>query len=356
MFPHQTSAFTIAAFLVVTATGCSSSFNLKDKLPWMNDDSKKVVESKFEKPARLVAIWTPAVYTTAGKPPMRGLGGRLYFYNAANKAIPVEGQLVVYGFDNNKPQDTHDPNKADVKVTFAPEQFTQHFSETDLGASYSVWVPWEEVGGPTLEVSLLPIFTSSNGAVLIGQQSKHNLPGADAKKEVSAGTLTPFANSYRPQSQPANGVQQVSYQQPAPQTSVVETASISLPPELARRMAGPAPTAADQQPTGPISKFGQATVVYDSLTPRANATPQTATSVLPQPPLPSSPSPGRVPEPWSPPDPRSTRYARPPHQAPSTPAPQPARDRTQWQPGPITPPSLHPSTPQSVPPSTPAAS
>ncbi len=44
-------------------------------------------------------IWTEDVLMVTGKPPTRGFGGRIYFYNEKSQAIPVEGELVVYGYE-----------------------------------------------------------------------------------------------------------------------------------------------------------------------------------------------------------------------------------------------------------------
>jgi len=147
---------------------------------WMGEQPPKVVESSYAKPVRLAAMWSPAVLNTAGKKPTRGFGGRIYFYDADNKAVPVEGQLVVYGYNdsnsplNGRPADSKSPDR---KYAFTPEQFTQHFSATDLGASYSVWIPWDEVGGPQLDISLVPIFTATSGQLVVGQPSRNLLPG-----------------------------------------------------------------------------------------------------------------------------------------------------------------------------------
>ena len=66
----------------------------------------------------------------------------------------------------------------DRKFAFTPEQFTSHFSPTELGASYSVWIPWDEVGSEQLDISLVPIFTATSGQLIVGQSSKVLLPGA----------------------------------------------------------------------------------------------------------------------------------------------------------------------------------
>jgi hypothetical protein len=133
----------------------------------------------------LAAVWTPDVLAHPGKPPVRGFGGRFYFYNEQSHAVPVEGQLVVYAYDdsNEKPSSRKTPDR---KYAFTPEQFAQHFGETQLGASYSIWIPWDEVGGQQKNISLLPVFTSTSGRILMGQQALNVLPGKQAQPEPAS--------------------------------------------------------------------------------------------------------------------------------------------------------------------------
>ena len=145
--------------IVAFVAGCKAPTMPSWTTSWLEPAPPEVVESKYPKPVRVAAVWSPAVLNTAGKTPTRGFGGRLYFYDAANKAVPVEGQLVVYAYNDSQPNKTS--KTPDRKYAFTPEQFTEHFSPTDMGASYSIWVPWDEVGGTQAEISLVPIFTAS---------------------------------------------------------------------------------------------------------------------------------------------------------------------------------------------------
>src|SRR5262245_15116638 len=91
------------AVLILAAAGCKSPLpDLSGKLPWMGDAKEK--EKPYPQPAKMVVIWSPAMYTQPGQAPTRGFGGRIYFYNAKEEAIPVDGQLVVYGFDDSNRQ------------------------------------------------------------------------------------------------------------------------------------------------------------------------------------------------------------------------------------------------------------
>ena len=127
------------------------------------------------RPARLVAIWADAIYSEVGKPPVRGFGGRFYFYDQSNQAVPVEGQLVVYAYDDSL--EGVPANAASMKYVFTADQFAQHHSPTELGDSYSIWLPWDPVGGERKAISLVPVFTTTSGQVLPGQPSLTVLPG-----------------------------------------------------------------------------------------------------------------------------------------------------------------------------------
>lgn len=202
----------LPVFAVTLLAGCQAmdfggASTISDKLSWTRSD-EKLKASEFETPVRLISIWSDAMYNQPGQVPTRGFGGRLYFYNAKDKAVPVEGQLIVYAYDES-PDGT--PAKAPSRrFGFTPEQFTSHYSETELGASYSVWIPWDQVGGIRKAITLLPVFTSTGGHVVMGEQSINVLPGKAPENPQPArkGYFTPLS-SHEPQT-----VRPVAYDQP----------------------------------------------------------------------------------------------------------------------------------------------
>jgi len=285
-----TKRLILVALLALSATGCQSFGGKSLTKLWPSEDaSKKVTKSKFQQPSRMVVLWSPAMFNQPGAQPTRGFGGRIYFYNTKDEVIPVEGQLVVYGYNDTVAA----PGKTtpDKTFVFRPEQLTKHFTPTQLGASYSVWVPWDAVGGEESEISLLPIFTSAEGQVCMGQQAQQNLPGKKVEKPAQPQVPAPFTQisapgapgapfqvpaSYPTNGQGGSGIAQASYQEPArpygqqlsaadslihsslgnqpgyPQTGlpannnpaganssrVVETLSIELPSNTAQRLVG----------------------------------------------------------------------------------------------------------------------
>jgi hypothetical protein len=142
------------------------------KLPWSSQKAQKDVDPT---PAQVVAIWSDAVYDQVGRPSVRGFGGRVYFYNAQNDAVAVDGQLVVYAYDDSgRGEPSQVPTR---KFVFTAEQLSQQYSPTDLGPCYNIWLPWDEVGGFKTTVTLLPVFTGTSGGAATGSQSVSVLPG-----------------------------------------------------------------------------------------------------------------------------------------------------------------------------------
>lgn len=229
----------LAAAMSVASVGCQSlrksdSPRLVEKLdipngvPWKGDKKPKPGT-----PARVVATWKDAVLQQPGQPAQRGFGGRLFFYNSKEaEPIPVEGQLVVYAFDETAREPTD--NKPTRRYVFPPEQFKLHQSESEFGVSYSFWLPWDMAPGAATDVSLIARFEPiKGGAMIVSEQATPRLPG-DLRLESVTGTRVA-------QNQIKTAVEQVSHAADiaAPAATVegisqkpkrqMETTSIKLP-------------------------------------------------------------------------------------------------------------------------------
>lgn len=229
----------ICCLLVLLTIGLSSGCagmtkNLSSVMPW-GEKKSQITESKYQAPVKIVALWSPAMYNSPGKPATRGFGGRLYFYNSKNEPIPVQGQLVVYCFDDT--DKTRDHKQPDRRVAFTPEQFSGHYSATELGASYSIWVPWDAIGNPQVEVGLVPIFTAATGQVVMGEQSLGLLPGPESpiqEKRLDERVLSAKATQQ-------GDVTHIGFDEeigaPRGRKGRIQTTSIALPDDLAERVA-----------------------------------------------------------------------------------------------------------------------
>lgn len=158
-----------------------------DKMPWAGKQNQ--VPDPYPTPAKLAATWSPDTLMQSGRTPTRGFGGRLFFFDEKSHAVPVDGTLVVHGFDERA------VNEADrvKRYEFTPEQFTRHYSQSDLGASYSVWIPWDAIGGKQQEISLVASFVTVEGKSVQSAPAKVLLPGEVTDKQET------LAQRYSPQ-------------------------------------------------------------------------------------------------------------------------------------------------------------
>jgi hypothetical protein len=144
-------------------------------------------------PNRLSVVWTDTVLNQRNKPAIRGFGGRIMFYadqgigdDKPAEPLIVDGTLTVYAFgdDNGKGMAT----KPEKRFVFLPEQLAKHRSKSDIGHSYSVWLPWDEVGGPQRRISLFVRFEPTQGGAVMSDAAPKILPGAPPEEEVATTT------------------------------------------------------------------------------------------------------------------------------------------------------------------------
>lgn len=168
----------LSVVMLVGLAGCQS---LRSPTVFSRLAAPADEEVEFAQPHRLAVIWKDSTIPGySGSKPVRGFGGRVYFYDAKDEPIRVDGDLVVYAFDDSKYDASGDAPKSRMperKYVFRASELQQHFSQTKIGPSYSVWVPWDEVGGEQVSVSLLPMFKPVNGQIINSGQSLAVLPG-----------------------------------------------------------------------------------------------------------------------------------------------------------------------------------
>jgi hypothetical protein len=200
----------LAAALLVT--GCAK-FDLRKNIPWGEGKNGSI-----EQPMRVEAAWVDTVLTKPDKAPMRGFGGRLYFFgpNNSQESVKVDGTLVVYAFNETN----RDPTNVvpDRKIVYPAKEFERLYTNTKLGHSYSIWVPWDEAGGPPAHISLIARFIPNKGSVIASEQVRLLLPGITPLVDVRNVNSSQFSPASVSRDVPAGGenggVQQASYQQP----------------------------------------------------------------------------------------------------------------------------------------------
>ncbi len=188
---HRLTLTLLVVAPLVASVGCSTlntggakiakSLDIRRAMWWKSDQPDP------QMPTKLVSTWTDTVLHKPGQKSQRGFGGRLVFFGrVSDDPVCVDGQLVVYGYDEaNCDPRTAQPTR---RFIFPREQFTRHYSESTLGPSYSVWLPWDEVGGQRKNISLIARFEPHQGQLIAGEQTRHLLPGI-APPEIDPGGL-----------------------------------------------------------------------------------------------------------------------------------------------------------------------
>ncbi|MDZ7615554.1 MAG: hypothetical protein U1E05_01030 [Patescibacteria group bacterium] len=133
-------------------------------------------KDECETPASLAVVWTATVLQAPNATPTRGFGGLLTFYGADRKLpIKVDGQLTVYAYaDTPAKSDNVAP---DAKFVFPAEQLEKYYGQSAMGHSYSVWIPWDQAGGPQRELMLTACFKPTEGDLVMGKPARVVLEG-----------------------------------------------------------------------------------------------------------------------------------------------------------------------------------
>lgn len=200
MLRSQSIRLAIGIALVSAFSGCSvmQTGSTKNGGGW---SISKLWKKEYQVPASMSVIWSPDVLTAPGKAPTRGFGGRIFFYNAKHQAISVEGDLIVHGYLGD-PQLRGDNPAADKTFGFTADQLTGHFSPSQLGASYSIWIPWDAADSYQEQLTLIPSFKQANGGLLQGAPATLVLPGRT--KEQPQRKFPAETISFQKSSQPTN--------------------------------------------------------------------------------------------------------------------------------------------------------
>ena len=164
----------VAALALLGAVAGCTQLDLREPIARVFD-----ADGKPQQPAKVVAIWTDAVIQPPDRAAARGFGGRLTFY-APDRDPPVcvDGSLTVYAYEQQSPNGKN--TRPDRKYVFTPEQFAEHYGKSKLGHSYSIWIPWDEAGGPRKRIALICRFEPVDGRPVVSEQTVLTLPGEAA--------------------------------------------------------------------------------------------------------------------------------------------------------------------------------
>ena len=135
-------------------SGCHTPLALK-QIQAKNPLAKNAAKT----PVEIVDAWNSYAHTTPEGKIVRGMAGRVHFYETQNKGQPVkvDGDLTVYVFDGN---DTDPAHTKPFKIfQFKADTLAEHHShQKPLGHGYNFFLPIDEIGGEEKPLSIIVRF------------------------------------------------------------------------------------------------------------------------------------------------------------------------------------------------------
>jgi hypothetical protein len=161
------SRFLAALCFVCMLPGCES-LNLATPRLTFDDVSS-------ETPAKMIPVWSDTVMSRPGQRGVRGFGGRIVFYGReTDEPVPVNGSLMVYGWDDTQGNLNQTPDR---KYVVTAEELAGHLSQSTIGDSYSIWIPWDHAGSRHKRVTIVAKYVGQDGVELTSTPQRVVLPG-----------------------------------------------------------------------------------------------------------------------------------------------------------------------------------
>ena len=218
-------------------SGCQSYKRMQAKNPLAKNSPKS--------PTKMVDVWNTYAQTTPDGPPVRGVAGRVHFYNDARKkqAVKVDGSMTIFVFDGDQKDPAH---AKPIKVfQFKPETLNRHYSfKKPLGHGYDFFLPFDSIDGVERPLCVIARFDDSlEGTLVVAHPVNVLLKGSRSEPAIQ--------NVMMQASTSQGGIEQVSHvtplEPPKPETTR-NVSTIMLNDHLTRRLAQAPPQTLEQPP------------------------------------------------------------------------------------------------------------
>ena len=162
--------------LLLTMTGCQGL-----------NTTKQTTETRATANdiTRVQAFWTDTVLQDNGHPIARGFAGRVHLYNrSSEESVQATGTITIFTFDDEKKT-----KKPQYTWEFDETQIVKIQKKTDLGWSYSFWIPWESGSDPK-NCSVVVRYTSPKGRHIISPSARVRLPALPKNPDLQRSQQT----------------------------------------------------------------------------------------------------------------------------------------------------------------------
>jgi len=191
MMPRSVQVPVGVLVFLLLVSGCSAPLSVKQmqaKNPWAKNAPKT--------PIKMVDAWNSYAQTVPDGTVMRGMAGRVHFYDnhKEEQTVKVDGDLTVYVFDGSE---TDPANTKPLKIfQFKADTLDKHYShQPPIGHSYNFFLPMGEIGGEEQSLSLIVRFDNRlEGNFVMTQPTNTVLAGRKPERSVEP-TIREFLDS-----------------------------------------------------------------------------------------------------------------------------------------------------------------
>lgn len=162
---------TLLIMIVAALVGCQSNMTYK-RLAAKNPMSK----NSAKMPTKMVDVWNNYAQTTPEGQVLRGVAGRIHFYDDARKkrAVKVDGDLTVFLFDGKETDPTR--SKPLRVYKFPAETMESHHAfKKPLGHGYDFFLPFDEINGEEMNLCIMARFDDRLESNLVVTKPVHTI-------------------------------------------------------------------------------------------------------------------------------------------------------------------------------------
>ena len=181
---NTVAMWTLFAAITAAAPGCSSFLQtstaiIKSPVAFVTSigEEKRIV--------KILCLWEPAEGQGLDGKPSRGFAGQiLMFAHGSPSPIPVHGRVHIYEYVNYHPDEV-DPQPIH-KFTFDDGGWNAHRTESTLGESYNVFLPYVVKNNGHATCALRVEYVSPDGRVISSPYTEVTLTAKTSNKPLSA--------------------------------------------------------------------------------------------------------------------------------------------------------------------------
>ena len=189
--PRSVQILLVGLLPLLFLFGCQTPMPVKQVLaknPFAKNSAKTPVE--------IVDVWNSYAQITPDGKTMRGMAGRIHFYDHQKKsqAVKVDGDLSIYVFDGRETDPAH--SKPLKVFQFKSDSLGEHYSyQKPLGHGYNFFLPMDEIGGEEKPLCIMVRFDDNLNETLVMAQPVNTILAGRKPQTPTDPTIREFLES-----------------------------------------------------------------------------------------------------------------------------------------------------------------